>query len=72
MKIIFFSSYFYPYTSGLTTYPWKILTYLAKNHQITVLTFNHQENKLKELKIKNLKLRILYLPYLFRLSKGFI
>jgi len=72
MKILFFSSYFYPYTSGLTTYPWKILNRLSKNHQITVLTFNHQKNKLKNLKIKNLKLKIIYLPYLFRLSKGFI
>ena len=79
IKILFFSSYFYPYTSGLTTYPWKILNYLSKNHQITVLTFNHKENKFKELKIhppnrrvKNLKLKIIYLPYLFRLSKGFI
>ncbi|MCX7956213.1 MAG: glycosyltransferase family 4 protein [Patescibacteria group bacterium] len=69
MKILFFSSYFYPYTSGLTTYPWKILSYLSKNHQITVLTFNHQNNKLK---IKNYKLKIVYLPYLFKLSKGFI
>ncbi len=72
MKILFFSSYFYPYISGLTTYPWKILNHLAKKHQITILTFNHQENKLKKLKIKNLKLKIIYLPYFFRLSKGFI
>ena len=72
MKILFFSSYFYPYTSGLTTYPWKILNHLSRNHQVIVLTFNHKENKLKNLKIENLKFKIIYLPYLFRLSKGFI
>jgi glycosyltransferase involved in cell wall biosynthesis len=72
MKILFFSSYFYPYTSGLTTYPWKILNHLSRNHQVIVLTFNHKENKLKNLKIKNLKFKIIYLPYLFRLYKGFI
>lgn len=72
MKILFFSPYFYPYTSGLTTYPWKILNYLSKNHQITVLTFNHQKNEFKKLKIKKLKLQIKYLPYFFKISKGFI
>lgn len=72
MKVLFFSSYFYPYTSGLTTYPWKILNYLAKKNNITVLTFNHKKNEFKKLKIKNLKLEIKYLPYSFRLSKGFI
>ncbi|MGB9883271.1 MAG: glycosyltransferase family 4 protein [Microgenomates group bacterium] len=72
MKILFFSSYFYPYTSGLTTYPWKILNHLAKKNEITVLTFNHQKNKFKKLKIKNLNLKIFYLPYFFRFYKGFI
>lgn len=94
MKILFFSSYFYPYTSGLTTYPWKILNYLLKKHQIVVLTFNYQKNELKitnkyhdaksnslsKKRFKNIKSRIknnfgitiIYLPYLFRLSKGFI
>jgi len=79
MKILVSSTYFYPHISGLTIYPWRILNHLSKNHQITVLTFNHKENKKKELKIqplnrrvKNLNLKILYLPYLFRLSKGFI
>lgn len=70
MKILFFSSYFYPYISGLTTYPWKILNHFSKKHQITVLTFNHKKNKLFQIKNKNLT--IIYLPYLFRLSKGFI
>lgn len=101
MKILVSSTYFYPHISGLTIYPWRILKHLSKTHQITVLTFNHKENKLKifyhkingkvflchpeldsgsqEKKIlkqvqydKLIKLKIIYLPYLFRLSKGFI
>jgi glycosyltransferase involved in cell wall biosynthesis len=72
MKILFSSTYFYPYISGLTVYPWQILKNLSKTHQVTVLTFNHEKNKLKKLKIKNLKFKIIYLPYLFRFSKGFI
>jgi len=69
MKILFFSTYFYPYISGLTLYPWRILNHLSKKHKITVLTFNHLQNSLK---ISNFKFQINYLPYLFRLSKGFI
>jgi len=70
MKILFFSSYFYPYTSGITTYPFKILSYLAKNHRITVLTFNHKENKEEKELIKGL--RIIRMPYLIKIYKGFI
>lgn len=69
MKILFFSSYFYPYVSGLTIYPWRILSHLSQKHEITVLTFNHFENLLK---ISNFKLKIYYLPYLLKISKGFI
>lgn len=66
MRILFFSPYFYPYTSGLTTYPFKILNYLSKNHQITILTFFPEQAKRVE------GLTIKYIPFLFRLSKGFI
>ncbi|GAB4219725.1 MAG: glycosyltransferase family 4 protein [Candidatus Microgenomates bacterium] len=85
MKILFFSPYFYPYTSGLTTYPWKILNYLSKKHDITVLTFNHHKNVIPDLirnpknidsgirgNDKSRKLKIFYLPYLFKISKGYI
>jgi len=68
MEILFFSPYFYPYISGLTTYPYKILTHLSKKHKITVLTFPYQ----KELTINNQQLTIKYLPYFFRFSNGFI
>ena len=101
MKILFSSTYFYPYISGLTVYPWQILKNLSKTNQVTVLTFNHEKNKKKIFfhKIdkkfffrhpelvsgsqkkemlkrvqhdKLIKFKIIYLPYLFRLSKGFI
>ncbi len=73
MKVLFFSSYFYPHISGLTIYPYRIFKHLSKNHKITVLTFN---NSLKiahpELaEWKNLKLKIISLPFLFKISKGF-
>jgi len=73
MKILFFSTYFFPYISGLTIYPYRVLDYLSKKNQITVLTFNNKKNVLKIGKLGNKKkIRIYYLPYLFRLSKGFI
>lgn len=70
MKILFFSSYFYPYTSGLTTYPLKILKHLAKKNRITVLTFRHHRKLPKQETVD--KINIIRLPYLFKVSKGFI
>lgn len=70
MKILFFSPYYYPYISGLTTYPFKILKYLAKKHDITVLTFPHTVDMKREEKIEGYTIK--RLPYLFKISKGFI
>lgn len=70
MKILFFSPYYYPYTSGLTTYPFKILKYLAKDHEITVLTFPHTEKIKREREMDGYTIK--RLPYLFKISKGFI
>lgn len=70
MKILFFSSYFYPHISGLTIYPLDILKYLVKKHKIKIFTFNDKENKLKI--VKKFGLEIFYLPYAFKFSKGFI
>lgn len=70
MKILFYSSYFYPYTSGITTYPFKIISYLAKKHDITVLTFNHKINKYEEESINGFNIE--RMPYLIKIYKGFI
>lgn len=70
MKVLFYSSYFYPYTSGITTYPFKILAHLSKKHQITVLTFNHKNNQYKKEFINGFK--IIRMPYFIKLYKGFI
>ena len=70
MKILFFSPYFYPYTSGVTTYPLKILSYLAKKNEITVLTFLYDQ-KLNNQLTHN-KLTIRRMSYWLKVSKGFI
>lgn len=70
MKILFFSSYFYPYTSGLTTYPYKILNCLGRNNQVEVLTFKYKDSLKNIEHIENIA--ITRLPYLFKVSKGFI
>ncbi len=70
MKIFFFSPYFYPYTSGVTIYPLKILTHLAKKNKITVLTFKYDDELTNQATHK--QLTIIRMSYLFRLSKGFI
>ena len=70
MKILFFSTYFYPYTSGVTTYPLKILDHLSKKNNVTVLTFLH-DHKLKNKATYN-RLTITRMPYWFKIFKGFI
>lgn len=54
----------------MTTYPFKILKYLAKKHDITVLTFPHTVDIKRDEKIDGYKIK--RLPYLFKISKGFI
>ena len=70
MRILFFSPYFYPYTSGITTYPFKILSRLALKDDITILTFPHDKNLPPYEKIGRLKVN--RLPYLFKFYKGFV
>jgi len=70
MKILFFSPYFYPYVSGVTISPKRILDYSSKKNEITVLTFLH-DHKLSNQVIHN-QLTIIRMPYLFKISKGFI
>lgn len=79
MRILLFSSYFHPYTSGLTTYPWHLLQHLRKEHPVQVLTFPHTDLPKKEEK-KDTKqpanaphpLRIHRMPYLAKISKGYL
>jgi glycosyltransferase involved in cell wall biosynthesis len=72
MRILFFSSYYYPYISGVTTYPRILFSHLTKSdhHQITTLTFPHQKNLPAE-EIDG-SVRIIRMPYLFKVSKGYI
>ena len=70
MKILFFSSYFYPYISGVTVSSKRILDHLKKNNDITILTFLFNRNPDKDVSLN--KLNIIQVPYLFKISKGFI
>jgi len=64
VKILFFSPYFYPYISGITISPKRILDHLSKKNKITVLTFINP--------LRASQLNIIRMPYLFKISKGFI
>ncbi len=46
------------------------MTYLSKKHEITVLTFKHDKNLLNTETVSAIK--IIRLPYWFKISKGFI
>jgi len=70
VKILFFSPYFYPYTSGVTTYPLKILSNLANKNEVTVLTFLF--DPLLSNQVTHNQLTIRRMPFLFKISKGFI
>ena len=70
MRILFFSPYFYPYTSGLTVYPLRILKNLTKKNEVTVLTFIHQKDLAKEEEIhKNKNKEVLQLKEVRNLLK---
>ena len=70
MKILFFSPYFYPYISGVTVSSKRILDYLKKNNDITILTFLFNRNPDKDVNLN--KLNVIQVPYLFKILKGFI
>lgn len=70
MNILFFSPYFHPYISGLTVYPYRVLTTLAKKHHFTVITFQLEPQQPLTETIAGLT--IIRLPYWFKVSKGFI
>jgi glycosyltransferase involved in cell wall biosynthesis len=70
MRILFFSTYYLPYLSGLTTYPGKILTYLSNKHSVTIATFRYSDRLPQYSRDGNMT--VCRMPYLFRISKGFI
>jgi glycosyltransferase involved in cell wall biosynthesis len=70
MKLLFYTSYFYPYTSGITTYPFALFSELVQENLVTVLTFPHTP-KLKKFEVKN-AIHIHRMPYWFKVSKGYI
>lgn len=70
MKLLVYSSYYKPYTSGLTVYTQRVIEHLAKKHDITTLTFRYESLlPASETERSN---SIIRMPYEFRLSKGFI
>lgn len=73
MKILFFSPYFYPYISGITISPRRIIDYLSKKNKITVLTFLY-DKKLSNpsTSLRESQLTVMRMRYWFRISKGFI
>lgn len=72
IKLLFFSPYFYPYISGLTQYPYRLFTESNLPFDVTCLTFKHMKNLENISVISNNNTTILRMPYVFRISKGFI
>jgi len=70
-KILFFSPYFYPYISGITEYPYRLFSSQKFWHKTTCLTFKNNPTYKSEECI-NPHLTILRMPFLFKISKGFI
>lgn len=69
MNILFFSPYYYPYISGVTTYPSHLFEKLKTSHKVTILTFSLPQAKQNE----DLDgVAIVRMPYLLKVSKGFI
>ena len=70
MKILCYSSYFLPYTSGITTSTFQILNHLSKKNQVVLLTFQH-DLKLKKQETMG-SISVIRMPWNFRVSKGFV
>lgn len=70
MKILFFSTYYYPYISGLTVLPQRIFLQLSKKHHIKILTFQH--NRRLSLTDNIDGTQIIRMPYWFKIFKGFV
>lgn len=71
IKLLFFSPYFYPYISGITQYPYRFFRENKLSFKTTCLTFKYEAMLASQEKI-NEGLTIYRMPFLFRISKGFI
>jgi len=72
IKLLFFTPYFWPYISGLTQYPYRFLTeHSFNNLTTTCLTFRHSSDLQKNEAISP-RCNVIRMPFIFRLSKGFI
>lgn len=69
-RLLFFSPYYYPYISGITTYPEQVFRSLSSEFEITVLTFAHRDDLTRHENQNGY--RIIRMPYWFKISKGFI
>ncbi len=70
LSVLFFSPYFYPYISGITTYPLRLFKELQKDIHIEVVTFPHK-NSLKPRETVE-GIHISRLPYLLKITKGYL
>ncbi|OGV96813.1 hypothetical protein A2W24_03175 [Microgenomates group bacterium RBG_16_45_19] len=70
MRLTFFTPYFYPYVSGMTTFPLLLLKHWAKTHQVEVITFAYQPQLALRQSLG--RLTIYRLRPTLRLHKGFI
>ena len=68
MRILAYSSYYRPYTSGLTVYLERVLKNIE--YDATVITFKHDASLPRTELVGNVTIK--RMPFLFRVSKGFI
>lgn len=71
LTILFFSPYFYPYISGLTQYPYRLFAESNLPIKTTCLAFRHDKTSKSEEQL-SINLQVKRMPFLFRISKGFI
>lgn len=69
MNILFTTTYYAPYVSGLTILAKRLAEAFAKNHSVRVLTTQHEKTLKAQERIVNVL--IIRVPYLFQINKGF-
>lgn len=70
VRILFISTYFLPYLSGLTVYPYRLFKRLVKKgYVVQVVTFLHRANLPKKETIEGIAIERAH--YWFKISKGF-